>query len=670
MSDRIVSSPENNIARDDYYFDNLFFSDPGALVETTLQDAKTLVDTYDVVSTQALNDLADLDFSIEGNAVTGAAILDLVVPDSDAVAPTSPGAGDFTIDGAEVVSNYNTFLATLDLNALSVASVVVPELGASAPIFSAPSVPDDTLPDIPTDLPVTVDPVVPDSPTIEFPDAPVLSDVELPEVPEIESLSFDAILPTLELTAPDAAFSWDTEEYSSNIADDVRAKLHTDITEGGTGLDADVEAAIFDRANDRLEYQLSSDYNAELSNFETWGFDLPDGILAANLREVLGEGTRRVAELNRDILVKQAELAQENTHFALTSGLTHENQLMDFFIKQVDFAFRAAKATWDAALELFRGKVDEFNARMAGYKVQGDVFEARVRSGNLLIDRYRVQMEGAKIAGELNALEVDIYTTRIGALRTVVELWAAQVDGARLHAELNKARIDGFIAVLAAKKAQIDAVTAKFSLYQSQMDGEKTRADIYATQVQAHETLVSSKKVEADINQTQLQSDIQANENKIRVLSEAIIGYKTELDGAIGEAGVGAQLFAAEVQKFIGEINQDNATVAAQAEIFKAKATQADANARISARNVEANLRVAAMLTQTQAAAATAVANISAQKVASALSILNVSASMSESTSASESTSIQNSYSLAESNSDSTSESKDRNDNIQRSGSV
>ncbi len=644
-----------------------YFGDAAEVVTTTLADANALVSSYERASTDALEALGDLDFSIEGTAIVGAEIKDLIVPESTAVLPTAP---TFTPATGGILSSYQTFLNTLNLDTLSLAEVVIPELAVAAPVFSAPAVPTDTIPDIPTDLPVTEDPVVPVSPTIDIPDAPVLTAVDLPAVPEIESLSFDAILPTLELTAPDAAFSWTPEEYSSNIADDVRAKLHTDITEGGTGLADDVEAAIFARASDRLEYELSKDYDAELGNFETWGFDLPDGILAANLREVLGEGTRRRAELNRDVLVKQAELAQNNTQFAITSGLTHEKQLMDYFTQQASFAFQAAKATWDAALELFRGKVDEYNARMSAYKVQGDVFEARVRAGTSLIDRYRIQMEGAKIQGDLNEQEVAIYTSRIGALRTIVELWAAQVDGARLQAELNKAKIDGFIAVLSAKREQINAVTAKFNLYQSQLDGEKTKADIYSTQVDAHTSLVASKKVEADVNKTRLDADILANDNKLKVLAAAISGFKAESDNTIGEAGVNTDIYTAAIQAFVGEINKDNATVAAQAEVFRAQAQQADANATLAARNIEANLRVAAMLTDAQVAAATAVANITAQKMASALSILNVSASISSNRSTSSGSSVSSAYSFNESNSDGTSASADRNDNIQRSGSV
>ena len=641
-------------------FDSLDLGNPAEIVESTMGDAAALVDSYEAASTAALAELAALDFSIEGTAIVGAEIQDLVVPVSTAVAPTTP---TYSTDVAEVLSNYQTFLATLDLSSLELASVVIPDLAAVAPAFSAPSVPDDALPEIPTDLPVTVDPVVPPAPTIEFPDEPALAEVELSEVPVIENIYFDAILPTLELTAPDAAFSWNTEEYTSNIADDVRVKLHTDITEGGTGLDADVEEAIFDRASDRLEYELTKDYDAELNNFETWGFELPDGFLAANLREVLGEGTRRRAELNKDVLVKQAELAQNNTQFALTSGLTHEAQNTDFFIKQVSFAFQAAKATWDAALELFRGKVDEFNTRMNGYKIQGDVFESRVRAGTSLIERYRIQMEGAKLRGDLNAQEVDIYVARIGALRNIVELWTAEVDGARLQAELNKARIDGFIAVLSAKKTQIDAVTAKFNLYQSQLDGEKTRADIYASEVQAHATLVASKKVEADVNKTELESAILTNDNRLKVLSESIGAYTAESNNVLGAAGVGAAIFKHEVASFAGEINKNNASVAAKAEVFKAQALQADANANLAARNIEANLRVAATLTEAQAAAATAVANISAQKVASALSILNVTASINASQSNSHGSSVSSAYGFSESNSDSTSASADRNDN-------
>lgn len=267
-------------------------------------------------------------------------------------------------------------------------------------------------------------------------------------------------------------------EYVSNIEQALRAKLYTDITEGGTGLAEDVEDAIYDRASDRLEYELTKNYDAALQDFEAWGVEMPDGVLAANLREVLAEGTRRRAELSKDVMISQADLAQKNTQFAVTSGLAFEKQRMDFVVG--------------------------------------------------------------------------------------------------------------------------------------------------------------------------------INDALAKLLGEAVEAVKADSSKNMSQAQIDVQVFAAEVEAFKADVNLASAYMGAKAEALKAAGNQASANASLAASESESNLRVAAMLTSLRVEALKAVGNITAQKLASALSIINVSAGISAQVSSSESNNTSTQTSTSTSTTDNT----------------
>ncbi|MGV7535365.1 hypothetical protein PJM52_29465, partial [Mycobacterium kansasii] len=75
---------------------------------------------------------------------------------------------------------------------------------------------------------------------------------------------------------------------------------------------------------------------------EALGFPLPSGVLAGQLADARREYHDKLAELSREIAIKQAELEQSNVKDAIQQGLLLEGQLMDQALKLDQLAFEAA----------------------------------------------------------------------------------------------------------------------------------------------------------------------------------------------------------------------------------------------------------------------------------------------------------------------------------------
>lgn len=96
----------------------------------------------------------------------------------------------------------------------------------------------------------------------------------------------------------------------------LRTMLETRIN-GGTGLDATVEAAIWNRAREREAATAQAQVDEATLQDEALGFDFPTGALNARLEAVGQEYHNKVSGINRDIAIKQADLEQQNLRDAI-----------------------------------------------------------------------------------------------------------------------------------------------------------------------------------------------------------------------------------------------------------------------------------------------------------------------------------------------------------------
>jgi len=624
------------------------------LVTARFGMSEDLVNQYDAESVAALDALAVGDFSVPmGNLDLALETLD---PPNIGEAPTPDAVTPYVTQAQPVtISDLAALRALLGLVDISVEQVDLPNLDAISPAISLPDAPDDALPTVPTDVPALSDPSIPVSPTLDMPAYPVLDETVLPSPPEIAFAQFEGTLPTADLTPPEPMFVYDEATYQSDLADAIKTKLYNDVTIGTAVYTEEVWTAIWERALSNLDVELVKAYNQVLNNWEQWNYEMPDGVLSSALQEALAEDTRARLNLDRDITFKRAELQQQQTQFAITSGMTFEKQVMDFTNQVAQRAFEVARYRVQAVIDAFGLKVSSFNARMEGYKALAQVFESRIRAELAKVELYKAQMEGAKIHGELQVQKVQIYTARVDALKVLIELYKAQMDGARLQTEIDRARIDAFKAKIDAVIAQISGVTAKFNLYQARIAGETAKVDLYGKQVTAYATQVQASKVVADINLAQMQALVEGNKDKVAVLTSAIDKYKADTQYELGKDETGAKVYTAQMAGYDAEVRREGEYLRAKVDNFKAQVSEVVGRAELIVKEMDANLRAATAAKEIQMEALKAVAGLYTQKVASALTSVSANAQVGFNEGLSQSYAAQesNSFSIVDSHSQS-----------------
>jgi hypothetical protein len=170
-----------------------------------------------------------------------------------------------------------------------------------------------TIPTAPT-VDTLVVPASPSKPTIPTTTLGAMLDISLPTVPVVDFPELSITVPTYSFSAPT---NWAFDVSDILISDDpfIKAaidRLTSNINNGGTGLSADVEAAIWARQKERDEQQLEDSTDKLTSMWAKKGFSLPDGLLASSLSDLQKEWMNKRLDVSRDISIKQAELEQSN----------------------------------------------------------------------------------------------------------------------------------------------------------------------------------------------------------------------------------------------------------------------------------------------------------------------------------------------------------------------
>lgn len=185
--------------------------------------------------------------------------------------------------------------------------------------------------------------------------------------------------------APNAQFNYSEDPYVSNVSDSLYAKIKTSVDNGGTGLGAAVETAIWDREKERALLERADSISRLADEIAASGFPMPDGVMATMLLDQETKFVDARLTSGRDIATKQAELAYQQTTKILDVGVSFEGVRTGYATAMRNRLLEAAKAGPQIAVDLFRAQVEYVNVFVAQYNAiavranaQAEIFKAQI----------------------------------------------------------------------------------------------------------------------------------------------------------------------------------------------------------------------------------------------------------------------------------------------------
>ncbi len=161
---------------------------------------------------------------------------------------------------------------------------------------------------------------------------------------------------------------------------DIADHLQTLLDNGGTGMNPDVEEQIFHREEERAILARDEARANLTSEWAKRGFDLPDGVLVATLTQEEIDYRNKRLDVSRDIMIKQYELAFQETQFIIQQVLVMEKLVID----AVSENNKSLIQKYAADIEGIKGKIQAAVERVKGivelYKGDAAVYEAKAKA--------------------------------------------------------------------------------------------------------------------------------------------------------------------------------------------------------------------------------------------------------------------------------------------------
>lgn len=179
---------------------------------------------------------------------------------------------------------------------------------------------------------------------------------------------------------------------------------------GGTGINATVEAQIWQRDRDRITQQALSASNEATASWAAKGFPLPPGAAVAAVAQINRDRDIKIGESSRDHAIKAWEMEYENVKFAI-------QQTIDFRVKAIAAAgdyirtialgpqigSQLATAALNAQANLINAATGFYNARIRVQEAHNDIqktqfqhtLQAGMKSADLFMESVRTQASSA-----------------------------------------------------------------------------------------------------------------------------------------------------------------------------------------------------------------------------------------------------------------------------------
>lgn len=522
---------------------------------------------------------------------------------------------------------------------LDVADILPAAFDDAPPVMAFPSAPtpfSDALPDSPG-IDFTYD-----MPTLEIALAPPPALLSL-NISKFNGLNLPAPLdnnvPELNIVAPSIREYQPGSLYTSTLLQSLQARLLHTLTNGGTGLNPDVEQALFDRARER-EARTLADAIEALDKMETLGYSLPPGIWLDARVKITNETQYTFAGLSREIMIKQAELEQENVKQALTVAVQLEGQLMTYTNSVEQRLFESCKYATEAGIAIYNGKVQAYTAFVDAYKTKVAIYEAQIRGETARVDAYRAIVAAEQAKADINKTLVEEYKILTEITLSDIEIFKAKIGAIQTRAEIEKLKVEIFGEQIRGYTAKVSAFTAGVEGFRAQIGAETAKQEGYKAQVQAY-----TARVEAAAKY----SEVKIEEFKARIAAKGaeLEGYKAAVSAESERVRGIAALNTATAEAYKAEVSGTSSFNETLTKQWQVALDQAERVSEIAINTAKANAELYMTVRSLATDAAKVGAQVSAQLGAAALGAIHWSTSFSSAFSSSQSQSESNSTSTS-----------------------
>ena len=380
----------------------------------------------------------------------------------------------------------------------------------------------ETIPEAPGD---STYPVMPEPPTVQdfsFPEEPVftmptvptLTDIVIPDFVDGTITPITSVLPSIDFSVPTVGETQSGGITYDELIETVRQKLTDNINDGGTMINPQVEADLWNRDRERREQALQDAIDNATATWARLGWNVPDGLLAGSLVALQKEYMNKDLDTSRETAVKQAELEQQGLFKTLELGVSLEQVIMTAENEYAKRVMEASKHTAEVTIEVYKQRVLQYNTMLEAFKADVAAYKTSIEAEMTRAEIYKSKVMALQTIAQIDESKIKIYTAHVGAIGQLVDLYKTKVQAVATMYEAENQKIARFKAQIDAYVASLEGITKK---YMTSVEGFKAYVAAWATSTES-QTKIKDLNMRGEI--AQLEATMKAWEVQIKMIHE------------------------------------------------------------------------------------------------------------------------------------------------------
>ncbi len=434
-----------------------------------------------------------------------------------------------------------------------------------------PSRPSSTLPAAPAGPSPLTAPEYPEVPVTGDPDLPEIRPVSLPTLDPPDLAAVEALIASLRASTPIAPVMASPEDFNSlalayyaltnqqltafvgncSALASLCPRLSELLSGTSTGLPPAVAQALRDRAFAAEDQQAFQAEQVAITDWLSRGFTLPGGALEAKLAQVRQLNRDKKAQLNRDLWVEEAKLEIENLRFAIQQGMSYEGMLRDSWAKLYGIVQSLAQTDIEVDLKILQAAIDLYKAKVSAWQVEFETIKDQLQAELAKLEIFKSELEGQKLIGQLNQQGIEIYKAQWEAIGIRVSIYKSQVEAADSLLKAEIAKLEWSAKMVAIYTAQVGAYESEWRAYGIAADAEKSKVELFDAQAKAFSSRVAGYASQVDAAKVMADLDITGVKLSLEAWQSQLEQYKAELQTEIArvESLVKQQSLGADIYK-------------------------------------------------------------------------------------------------------------------------
>lgn len=442
----------------------------------------------------------------------------------------------------------------------NIANVSFPGIPAFNATLQQPTIPDapEFTEQTPADKPDIADPrALPSNITDDRPTTFTVGNYNVPSPNAVTIPNFSEDIPANTLVPPTQQFNYVEPIFALTLKDDITTKLNNDVNNGGTGLDTDIEDAIYDRAEERDKLDLEDEIQDIIDEWSGRGLSLPTGALRGDIEKARLKYSNNRLTTNRDIQKLQADLAQTNTHFAIDKGLNMVAQEYQYAHQVNERTLRSEQSLIEFTVALWETKVTDHNLKLERVRIQATKNASILEGERLRLEAYKNELLELEARSALDKDKINNYTAQVNSFNAKRGLFVDQVNAVNITIAVENLKLDFYKSQTADYIARSNAENIKFTSHAATIEGELGKVRVFEAQASAYAAQVAGARIGNESQIAILDKNIKSEDLRLRGHIAAISAWRDKVALAESELGFEANMFGKDIDAFIADTRKD-----------------------------------------------------------------------------------------------------------------